>query len=136
MSFRTYPASAARTTCFLATLLPLALLAAVLTAAGCSKDSGASAASTGGDSAAQIAAGKTVFASNNCMRCHSVNGQGGRRAPDLSHAGADPQHTATWLAAYVKNPKSQDPSSRMPAFGDRISDTDLASLGAYLASLK
>jgi mono/diheme cytochrome c family protein len=101
---------------------------AALASGGCKK---------GGEAdAALIESGKTAFASNRCSNCHSINGQGGRRAPDLTHVGADPKHTAEWIAAYVKNPKSQDPASRMPAFGARINDQDLKALGAYLSSLK
>jgi hypothetical protein len=50
--------------------------------------------------------------------------------------GADPSHTPQWLADHVKNPKSQNPNSRMPAFEGKISDKDLQALGVYLASLK
>ena len=56
--------------------------------------------------------------------------------PDLTRVGADPTHTPPWLVEHVKNPRAQHPSSRMPAFEGRISDQDLAALGAYLASLK
>ena len=79
-----------------------------------------------------IAAGKAVFDANGCARCHG----GGGRAPDLSHEGSDPNHTPQWLAQHVKNPQSQNPRSRMPAFEGKISDQDLQSLGVYLASLK
>jgi mono/diheme cytochrome c family protein len=91
---------------------------------------------SGGPNATLLASGRTVFGSNPCMNCHSIQGQGGGRAPDLSHIGANPQHTAEWIAGYVKNPKSVDPGSDMPAFGDRISDQDYQALGAYLASFK
>jgi len=82
--------------------------------------------------ASVIAAGKAVFDANGCAKCHG----GGGRAPDLSHEGADPNHTPQWLAQHVKNPQSQNPRSRMPAFEGKISDQDLQSLGVYLASLK
>jgi mono/diheme cytochrome c family protein len=41
-----------------------------------------------------------------------------------------------WLAEHVKNPKTHNPGSRMPAFEGKISDADLRALSAYLASLK
>ena len=56
--------------------------------------------------------------------------------PDLTRVGADPSHTPQWLAEHVKNPRSQNPTSRMPAFEGKISDQDLLALGTYLASLK
>jgi mono/diheme cytochrome c family protein len=105
----------------------LALVASALLMAGCKGGAG------GGQSdAALIAAGKGVFDSNGCARCHG----GGGRAPDLSHEGADPSHTPQWIAQHVKNPRSQNPRSRMPAFEGKINDQDLNALGTYLASLK
>jgi mono/diheme cytochrome c family protein len=86
----------------------------------------------GSADASLIAAGKNVFDANGCARCHGGRG----RAPDLSHEGADPSHTPQWLAQHVKNPKSQNPRSPMPAFEGKISDQDLNALGTYLASLK
>ncbi len=104
---------------------------------GCAhNDTPETAASTSGGGTDPASVGKGVFTSSGCMNCHSVGGQGGRRGPNLSKVGADPQHTAEWLAAYVKDPKSQNPTSRMPAFGNRINDQNLQALGAYLASLK
>lgn len=62
---------------------------------------------------------------------------GGRRGgPNLSRVGAEAEHTSEWLIAHIKNPKTHNPSSRMPAFEGKISDKDLLALGAYLASLK
>ncbi len=43
-------------------------------------------ASAGGDAAR----GRAIFESRGCMNCHRVNGQGGRRGPDLSRVGAVP----------------------------------------------
>lgn len=111
-----------------AALTALALLAAL----GCQKSepAGGAAAGGGGDAAA-IEKGKTVYASNNCANCHSVNGAGGRGGPELSHIGGE--KSADAIAAYVKQPR---PGSRMPAFGGKITDDDLKALGAYLATLK
>lgn len=135
-----------------ATVTASLTLIALLVAAGCSKndsaDNGGDApppsppggartatAPRGGD-AALVTAGKAVYAANGCARCHSIGGQGGRGGPNLSQVGAGAGHTPEWLAAHIKNPKTHNPSSRMPAFGGKISDKDLLALGAYLASLK
>jgi len=68
-----------------------------------------------------IAAGKSVFDANGCGRCHAVGGQGGGRAPDLSHEGADPNHTPSgWPTR--EEPALAEPGSRMPAFEGKISD--------------
>ena len=108
-----------------ALLFPLALLYACNKPAG--SGSGASSSSTVG--------GAALFTSN-CSKCHTINGSGSKRAPDLSHVGADASHTAAWLAEFVKNPGKIEPGSRMPPFEGKISDSDLKSLTEYLASLK
>jgi len=98
---------------------------------GCGKNEGSAPSD-----ANSVAAGKAVFDANNCAKCHSIAGQGNPRGRDLTHVGADPNHTAQWLIEHVKNPRAHNPNSRMPAFEGKISEQDLAALGAYLASLK
>ena len=110
------------------TLIGLTLTASLFVFAGCSKKEAAT--DTPASTTASAANGQAVFSAN-CARCHS----GGGRAPDLSHAGADPKHTAQWLAEFIKDPKSKDPGSRMPAM-DKLSDSDLQAVSAYLAGLK
>ncbi len=111
-----------------------ALTAISMVLAGCSKPTtdGAQTAAGAGD----VAAGKTVYAANNCTNCHAIGGQGGRMGPELPHTGAEAGHTPAWLAEHVKDPKAHNPGSRMPSYAGRIADKDLAALGAYLASLK
>ncbi len=98
----------------------------------------------GGD---EFAAGKKVYADNNCARCHKLGdtgggggpmgAKGGMNGPDLTAVGADAAHTARWLADHVRDPKAHKPQSRMPASGpDKIADADLAALSAYLAGRK
>ena len=96
----------------------------------------------------QYAAGKKVYSDNNCVRCHKLGETGGPpgggqarggmgRGPDLTKAGANPEHTKQWLADHIRNAKGHNPQSRMPPFGpDKISDADLNALVDYLASLK
>jgi mono/diheme cytochrome c family protein len=101
-----------------------------------------------------FAAGKRVF-TQHCARCHSVGGAGGpgqvpgggpggpgggpggrNRGPDLSTTGRDPNHTVDWLMAFVREPTSVKPRSRMPGFEGKITEPDLRALAEYLASLK
>ncbi|MFL5244173.1 MAG: MJ0042-type zinc finger domain-containing protein [Gemmataceae bacterium] len=64
-------------------------------------------------------------------------GPGGRnRGPDLSTVGRDPNDTVDWLMAFIREPTSKKPRSRMPGFEGKISEADLRSLAEYLASLK
>jgi cbb3-type cytochrome oxidase cytochrome c subunit len=94
-----------------------------------------------------FAAGRQVFVSNNCTRCHgTVAGepaaQGepapapGRRmrGPNLATVGA--KRNRDWLQEHIRNPKAHTPDSRMPAFDGKIADADLVALVDYLASLK
>lgn len=115
----------------------LTLVASLLALGGCAKNGGSAASSQGAQNdPALLAAGKTAFDNNGCARCHSIGGQGGRMGPDLTRVGTDASHTPQWLVAHIKNPRTHNPSSRMPAFEGRISDNELLALGAYLASLK
>jgi len=127
-----------------ATTAGLALLAAFF-AVGCSNNDTQSSetasapvaqGAAGAGDATAIAAGKAVFAANNCANCHKIGDQGGGRAPDLTHVAAEAGHTTEWLMAHVKNPKTHNLGSRMPSFEGKINDQDLSALGAYLASLK
>lgn len=117
-------------------LAGLALVVSFLLLVGCNKNNAGAVAPDARREMWLAAAGKNVFAANGCARCHSIGGQGGRMGPDLTRAGADPAHTPQWLVDHVRNPKSHNPSSRMPAFQGRINDQNLNALGAYLASLK
>lgn len=85
--------------------------------------------------AAQIAAGKKVYAANNCANCHAIGGEGGTTGPDLSDVGSDPKHTSKWFQTKVTNPKATNPNTGMPPFPD-IKGKDLTNLAAYLGSLK
>jgi mono/diheme cytochrome c family protein len=108
----------------------------------------------GAGSNQDFAAGKRVF-TQHCARCHSVGGAGGpgqgpgggpggggggpggrNRGPDLGAAGRDPTHTVDWLMAFIREPTSVKPRSRMPGFEGKIGEPDLRALAEYLASLK
>jgi cytochrome c553 len=78
-----------------------------------------------------------------CTRCHARAGEpggpslGGSVGPDLRHIGSAKGMTAEWLAAYIRNPKSQRPDARvMPAFEDKMSDDEIRSLAEFLAAKK
>ena len=86
------------------------------------------------------AAGKKVFNTSGCGRCHTVGsttppkkpGQG----PDLAKVAGDPEHTPEWLADFIREPKSKKPASMMPRFQGKINDADFKALIEYLTSLK
>ena len=85
---------------------------------------------------AAIAAGKKVYDGNGCANCHAINGTGGMAGPDLTKVGANPKHTAKWLAEAIVNPKAHNPDTTMPSYEDSIKGKDLTNVVAYLASLK
>ena len=92
----------------------------------------------GGGTGGKMVSGGTgpeIFKSQ-CVNCHTINGEGGKQGPELSKAGAEAEHTATWFASFIKNPKSKDANSRMPGFEGRIDDKDLQTVGKYLTTLK
>ncbi len=64
---------------------------------------------------ANVKQGEQVFISLGCIGCHSIKGRGGVVGPALT-----PQllqgKTRQWLTAQIRNPKSHNPSSVMPAF--------------------
>jgi mono/diheme cytochrome c family protein len=97
----------------------------------------------GGDSQPSHA-GRAIYDSNGCARCHSLGTaagsgsgpMGGKRKMDLSRVGAAPNHTVDWISEHIRDPKSHKPESRMPAYANKIQAQDLRSLAEYLASLK
>lgn len=117
-------------------LTSVALTACLILTAGCSKKEEAAPAPAEQEAAGFVEAGKAVFVTNNCANCHTIAGQGGRTAPELTHVGSQSDRTPEWIVAHVKNPKTHKPMSRMPPFEGKISDKDLVALAAYLASLK
>jgi len=112
----------------------LGFVAAALTTAalvGCSKGPDTSA-----EDAKKDATARAAYDRIGCGNCHGTLEAGGGQAPNLSKVGADPQHTQTWLADHIRNPQGHTPSSRMPAYGDQISDSDLDALAAMLSRMK
>lgn len=83
-------------------------------------------------SAADIAAGKEVFAQN-CASCHGDNGKGNRElgAPNLTDALWLYGSTPAAIAAQVRAPKH----GVMPAWGVRLGDTTVKELTVYVHSL-
>jgi len=66
-----------------------------------------------------------------CLRCHSMDGQGGEGAPDLSHEGA--RHSnVSWQVKHLKDPDSLSPGSSMPSYA-RLPRSELKQIATYLA---
>jgi cytochrome c oxidase subunit 2 len=87
--------------------------------------------------------GRDVFLSSTCAMCHAVQGTAAnaRLGPDLTHvgsrrrlaAGSLPNDRAS-IAAWISDPQSIKPGTRMPA--TPLAADDLSALTTYLASLR
>jgi len=77
-----------------------------------------------------IELGKKLFRDSPCISCHSINGQGGKLAPDLAKIASKAKEI--WLFNFIKNPKRLQPGVEMPQFG--FSDEEVAAITAYMTS--
>jgi len=71
-----------------------------------------------------------------CLSCHTINGNGGDMAPELTREGSSVQRA--WLEEFLKNPNTLRPAliRRMPKFNLTPAETKILSdyiLGAYQA---
>lgn len=69
----------------------------------------------------------------NCLRCHSINLQGGTEGPELNI----PQNITEYrdhdtLLAFIQNPNNFRAGSKMPAMEKRYTDEEIESILAYL----
>jgi mono/diheme cytochrome c family protein len=77
--------------------------------------------------------GKNIYNQNRCDLCHRIGGQGGIIGPDLSHVGR--QREPAWLIKQIKDPKSHNPTTQMPAY-PQFSEQEIEALVSFLAGLK
>jgi cytochrome c oxidase subunit 2 len=91
----------------------------------------------------EVAEGQHVFQRTSCINCHAVAGTiaTGQFGPDLTHvmsrdtiASGIAPNTVENLRAWIRDPESFKPGSRMPAM--KLTDRELDSVTAYLASLR
>ena len=70
-----------------------------------------------------VSAGYAVWQGNGCEGCHTIWGQGGAFAPDLTHIYS--QRGETYLREFLVNPEAFHVGQRvMPRFGLTVSQTD------------
>jgi putative heme-binding domain-containing protein len=48
------------------------------------------------------ASGSSLFSSEGCIACHTINGNGGQVGPNLSHIGS--QRSLSWIKTQIVNP--------------------------------
>ncbi|MCL4428182.1 MAG: cytochrome c [Deltaproteobacteria bacterium] len=51
---------------------------------------------------ALAASGSSLFGSEGCIACHTINGNGGQVGPNLSHIGS--QRSLSWIKTQIVNP--------------------------------
>jgi ubiquinol-cytochrome c reductase cytochrome b subunit len=82
-----------------------------------------------GATSGPIFEGARLFQTKSCLNCHLIDGRGGRRGPDLTHAGD--RLTKDDIVIRIVNG-----GVNMPAFGKSLKPEELASLTAFLQSRK
>ncbi|MBI5816075.1 MAG: c-type cytochrome [Nitrospinae bacterium] len=80
----------------------------------------------------KLSSGEKLFLKYNCWVCHTVQGKGGKLAPDLSKVGN--RRHEDWMQKHFKDPKSVTKKSFMPTF--TLSDEQIGELIAYLKTLQ
>jgi mono/diheme cytochrome c family protein len=117
----------------------MACFAVLAVALGCGKNSSGSSANSGNGpnptpNPSGGGSGAQIFAQL-CSKCHATQAGKKGKAPNLAGIGSKPEKNVDWIEAHVKNPKTHNPRSRMPAFEGKISDADLKTLADYLKTL-
>jgi ubiquinol-cytochrome c reductase cytochrome b subunit len=77
--------------------------------------------------------GAKLFSSLGCIACHSINGAGGSVGPELS-GDTVRKRDKKWLIEQIRNPKSHNPASIMPAFSS-LPEVQVNDLVDYLMTL-
>ena len=81
------------------------------------------------------AAGAPEVYEKKCKLCHSVGGEGGKQAEKGGKLdGVGSKRDAAWLKAYIEDPKSKMPDTKMPKM--KLAPEELDALVAYMQSLK
>jgi cbb3-type cytochrome oxidase cytochrome c subunit len=97
---------------FKAASLPVLVTGAALCLAGCTPDGAALAEQEG------------------CLECHRFQGRGGYLGPDLTAVTA--RRSPEWIRQQLKNPRKNEPGSRMPPY-DYLSSREIRAIISYLA---
>jgi ubiquinol-cytochrome c reductase cytochrome b subunit len=76
----------------------------------------------------------SIILGRNCATCHTIDGEGGTAAPDLTRVGA--ARDAQWLREWITSPEDVDPFATMPAFGELLTAEEVDLVAAHLAARK
>ena len=84
-------------------------------------------AASGSKTKAAEQAGAILFRAQDCAHCHGEGGVGTKKAPPLIDIRKKKEWTPAKIASQILNG-----GQKMPAFGDALSDDQIAQLVAYL----
>ncbi|MGH9405921.1 MAG: c-type cytochrome [Terriglobia bacterium] len=78
--------------------------------------------------------GGELFQSQHCVMCHGANGKGyaAIHTPDFTSAKWQARHSDQQIAHVISHGK---PGTRMPAFGTKVTSSQIQDLVAYIRSL-
>lgn len=82
-----------------------------------------------------IAQGKAIY-DTNCTACHGANAGAGDRAPAIVNASATSMRGERSDAQLLNVVRNGIPGTAMPAWGTRLSATEISNLGAYIHALR
>ncbi len=83
---------------------------------------------------ALVSQGQKMFSKQGCANCHTVAGKGGNAGPVLDGTGT--RHPdLNWQVSHLSNPKSEVPTSTMPAFA-YLGAASVKAIAEYLETLK
>ena len=74
-----------------------------------------------------------------CIACHTINGEGGNKAPELNYPVNVTEYFAgSWLTKWIANPRSLRFSTNMPALDPSVPNRDqqIADVIAYLRAMR
>lgn len=77
--------------------------------------------------------GKALFIKHDCLNCHSIQGEGGSKGPDLAQVAVRRSHD--WLVDFIFLPSEKFPETEMPQF-DWQSEQEVQDIVAFLESFK
>jgi mono/diheme cytochrome c family protein len=121
-------------------LCALAGLTGVVLVVGCNKQADADSTAPGPTANTPPAnASPGELFGQYCFKCHKPSGPTGaprKGGPDLAKTAEDPEHTVDWIAEHIKNPKTHNPASRMPAFESQLTPEQIRKLAEYVLTLK
>ena len=91
------------------------------------------------------ASGPSLFSSEGCIACHTINGNGGQVGPNLSHVGS--QRSLSWIKTQIVNPGAHFASGSTVAINGKsymaimpnhkgMPASKLNTIAQYLESLK